>query len=45
MVNNLKKWMSQTLKESGVLQTAERTADYGNRKSQLLKANRSKMGA
>ena len=45
MVNNLKKWMSQTLKESGVshLQTVDRGLQT-NHTSQLLKANRSKMG-
>ena len=45
MVNKLIKWMTQTLKESGVshLQTADRGLQT-NPKSQLLKANRSKMG-
>ena len=43
MVNNLKNWMSQTLKESGVwhMQNADRGLQ-SNPKSQVLKASRSK---
>ena len=43
--NNLKKWMSQTFKNSGVTFKVQTADGKLTLKSQLLKDNRSKMGA